>query len=325
MTIRRFIPILLLPALVLAQKSPPRRAHHALVYDEASSRVLLAGGSSPMDGGQCCAFFDDLWAFDGSGWTQLPSSGGKVSGMRLAYDSGSKQVTSFGGYDGSRSLSDLRALQGDRWIALGQHPSVASAEGGFVYDIRRGRFIAFGGSAGRGQTNGDTWAFAAGAWTKIASGGPPPREFFAMTYDETRGRVIVFGGFGPSTPPTPPTPLGDLWELDGDRWSRVDFVNGPSPRHGAGVAYDSRRGRMIIFGGDDATGIRGDTWAFSDGRWTKLADASPNGPEPRAMGYLAYDKKRDRVVLFGGRKGWPNGDLSDTWEFDGVSWRRVSP
>jgi hypothetical protein len=40
------------------------------------------------------------------------------------------------------------------------------------------------------------------------------------------------------------------------------------------------------------------------------------------MGYLAYDKARDRVVLFGGRKGWPD-DLADTWEWDGVSWRRV--
>jgi hypothetical protein len=41
------------------------------------------------------------------------------------------------------------------------------------------------------------------------------------------------------------------------------------------------------------------------------------------MGYLAYDKQRDRIVLFGGRKGWPDGDLNDTWEWDGTSWRQV--
>jgi hypothetical protein len=40
------------------------------------------------------------------------------------------------------------------------------------------------------------------------------------------------------------------------------------------------------------------------------------------MGYLAYDKARDRVVLFGGRNGYPNGDQNDTWEWDGTVWRR---
>ena len=90
-----------------------------------------------------------------------------------------------------------------------------------------------------------------------------------------------------------------------------------------GFVYDSKRGRMILFGGVDAAGFRGDTWAWGDGRWTKLADESPTGPQPRVMGYLAYDRRRDRVVLFGGRKGWPNGDLDDTWEFDGKAWRQV--
>jgi hypothetical protein len=41
------------------------------------------------------------------------------------------------------------------------------------------------------------------------------------------------------------------------------------------------------------------------------------------MGQLAYDRRRDRVVLFGGRKGWPDGDLNDTWEWDGATWRRI--
>lgn len=51
----------------------------------------------------------------------------------------------------------------------------------------------------------------------------------------------------------------------------------------------------------------------------KLADA---GPPARVMGYMAYDKERDRVVLFGGRLGWPN-DANDTWEWDGAAWKEV--
>ena len=46
MRISRAAPIvLLLPSLALGQGSPPKRAHHALVYDEANARVLLTGGS----------------------------------------------------------------------------------------------------------------------------------------------------------------------------------------------------------------------------------------------------------------------------------------
>ena len=59
---------------------------------------------------------------------------------------------------------------------------------------------------------------------------------------------------------------------------------------------------MILFGGFGASGVLGDTWAWNGTEWRKLAES---GPEPRGMGYLAYDARRDRVVLFGGRKGWP--------------------
>jgi hypothetical protein len=37
---------------------------------------------------------------------------------------------------------------------------------------------------------------------------------------------------------------------------------------------------------------------------------------------MAYDKQRDRIVLFGGRAG-PGADLNDTWEWDGTAWRRI--
>ena len=314
--------IFLLPALLGAQKTPPRRAHHALVYDEANSRVLLTGGSSPV-GGQCCAFFNDLWSFDGKEWTELPSSGAMMSGMRLAWDSHTNQVVSFGGFSNNQPMSDLRVLQRDTWTTLGPNAPFASAEGGFVYDAARGRFIAYGGGAGPGKMNVATWSFIAGRWTEVETTAPPPRQAMAMAYDEQRGVAVMFGGMGVGAPPTPPPSFGDTYEFR-TRWRKIDHGGDrPSPRHSSGFAYDSKRGRMILFGGVDAKGFRGDTWAWSDNRWTKLVDESPSGPEPRGMGYLAYDKKRDRVVLFGGRKGWPDGDLNDTWEFDGRAWKRV--
>jgi hypothetical protein len=76
---------------------------------------------------------------------------------------------------------------------------------------------------------------------------------------------------------------------------------------------------VVVFGGVTRDGMLGDTWSWNGTTWQKLADT---GPEPRAMGYLAYDRNRDRIVMFGGRRGWPD-DLNDTWEWDGATWKRV--
>jgi len=297
---------------------PPRRAHHALAYDEASRRVLLTGGSTPLDGGQRFELFNDLWAFDGTRWTRLPSSGTKSSGRRLAWDRKRNLLVSFGGYEG-RSLADVRVLERDTWQVIGQHSEMPAAEPGFVFDSRRNRFVAFGGSAGQGKLYGDTWELEGDSWKRVATAAPPARQAHAMVYDERRDRTIVFGGIGPGQPGQPPPALGDTWEFDGAVWTERR-VTGPEARHGAGVAYDSKRGIVILFGGLTSDGFKGDTWSWNGVEWRKLAES---GPEPRGMGYIAYDKQRDRVILFGGRKGWPDGDLNDTWEWDGAAWRQV--
>jgi hypothetical protein len=299
---------------------PPRRAHHAMVYDEAHHRVLMSGGSTPVDEGRSFTFFNDLWSFDGARWVPLPPSGDRLSGSRLAFDAPQQRIVSFGGYDGRESRGDVRVIEADAWRTLGSHPDVRAAEPGFVYDARRDRFVLFGGSAGRGDALGATWEYDRQRWTRVTTPNPPARQAHVMVFDERRGRTVVFGGMGGATTPgQPPPSLGDTWEFDGTTWTERRGP-GPSPRNGAGAAYDSKRGVLILFGGAGSGGFMGDTWSWDGSAWRKLADS---GPAARAMGYLAYDKGRDRVVLFGGRNGYPNGDLNDTWEWDGSTWRQV--
>jgi hypothetical protein len=313
---------LALSSSVVAQATaPPKRAHHAMVYDEARNRVVVTGGSSPFDDGNCCAMFNDLWTYDGTRWTALKSSGPQMSGMRLAFDSRAGRVVSFGGWISGQSQSTFRMLERDTWTPLPALTQMPASEPGFVYDSRRNRFVALGGSGNQGQANGDTWEFDGIAWTKSTAAGPPARQALVMVFDAQRGRTVVFGGMPAATPPTPPPPFGDLWEFDGRTWTQIMFENGPSPRHSAGATYDSKRHLVIVFGGMSPNGMLGDLWSWNGSAWNKLADAAPGGPDPRAMGYLAYDTTRDRVVLFGGRKAWPN-DLNDTWEWDGSRWSR---
>lgn len=75
----------------------------------------------------------------------------------------------------------------------------------------------------------------------------------------------------------------------------------------------------MLFGGVSSNGFINDTWTWDGTEWEKLSET---GPAKRAMGYIAYDKQGDRVVLFGGRLGWPN-DINDTWEWDGKEWKGV--
>jgi hypothetical protein len=303
-----------------AAPTPHRRAHHAMVYDQANRVVLLSGGRTPLEAGRRFRFFNDVWAFDGTRWRFVDTSGAELSGFRLAFDADKNRVVSFGGFLGRAGVGDLRVLDAGRWRTLGTHPELTASEPGFVYDSRRKRFVMFGGSYSKAGDAG--WILDDAGWTRITAAGPPPRQAHAMEYDEHRGRVVVFGGLGArDTPNQRPPILGDTWEFDGARWERLT-VEGPSPRASPGIAYDSKRRSMILFGGVGGDGtMLSDTWSWDGRAWKLLAQS---GPEPRAMGYLAYDRHRDRIVLFGGRRaGWPNGDANDTWEWDGAAWRRA--
>ena len=114
------------------------------------------------------------------------------------------------------------------------------------------------------------------------------------------------------------------------------------------MAYDSARGRVILFGGDDGQSFFGDTWAWDGADWIQEADT---GPPARSGHGMDYDNLRDRVVLVDGMSkstvqvqvsvwvsGWFGSGhyetqtqqqvkvqfFNDTWEYDGSVWTRVA-
>ncbi len=90
-------------------------------------------------------------------------------------------------------------------------------------------------------------------------------------------------------------------------------TTGPAPRAWHAMAYDSARGRVVLFGGNYANTntFYGDTWEWDGATWTLR---TTTGPAPRQEHAMAYDSARGVTVLFG---GW---SFSDTWEWDGASW-----
>ena len=146
---------------------------------------------------------------------------------------------------------------------------------------------------------------------------PGPRYGHEMIYDEAREVTVLFGGFGPNG-----VPQGDTWLWDGEAW-RLAAIDGPSPRKWAAAAYDSNREVVVLHGGREGQGRNGsslgDTWIWDGRKWSQV---HADGPTPRDHHRAAYDKVRDRVVLFG---GWNGESLEgDTWEWDGFEWKRLA-
>jgi hypothetical protein len=96
---------------------------------------------------------------------------------------------------------------------------------------------------------------------------------------------------------------------------------GPSPRAFPAMAYDSGRGRTVLFGGSsiiEAGTLSGDTWEWDGANWTQMADS---GPSPRTQSVMAYDAQRAQTVLFSGL-GVVEGQ--DTWGWDGNNWTQLA-
>jgi hypothetical protein len=99
-----------------------------------------------------------------------------------------------------------------------------------------------------------------------------------------------------------------------------------TPRKSAGVIYDDDQDLLVMFGGMDGNMVYGDTHegtitygAFKEVRWSERLPAA--SPSPRWGHSMVYDRKNQRVVLFGGfdQNHRPLNDLwfysttADTW------------
>jgi hypothetical protein len=96
----------------------------------------------------------------------------------------------------------------------------------------------------------------------------------------------------------------------------------PPARGSDALAFDSARGRVVLFGGIDANSARfADTWETDGVDWQPVATAA--APPARTGHALAFDSVRARTVLFGGQTA--PGAVADTWLYDGVNWTPRAP
>jgi hypothetical protein len=311
---------------------PGDRTLHAVAYDERRSRMVLFGGRSTSSRP------DDTHEWDGLRWHRPARHGpGARDGLAMVYDAGRHEVLMFGGKDlNSNGLfGDTWRWDGLAWTLAAQTGPIARERHAIGFDRERDRVVLFGGVTIDGDEGvvllRDTWTWDGTAWTQAAGDGPTARSDAKIDYDVARERIVLYGGVDGDG-----NVLGDTWEWDGAAWSLASDT-GPPCRVGHAMSFDATRARVVLFGGAAPCvnfpffADQQDTWEWDGAAWERRATT---GPFKRRFATLAYDRQRERSVLFG---GWPAGyfpvgdggssmvsdlPLGDLWEWDGMYWRR---
>jgi hypothetical protein len=119
----------------------------------------------------------------------------------------------------------------------------------------------------------------------------------------------------------PSIALDETWEWDGIRWTLLQPRTIPDRRHGHGMAYCVRTGRLTMFGGNQYFGpYTTGTWEWDGTDWRDMAPAVH--PSYRVSHGLVTSPVDGNVVLHGGSDIF--GYLRDTWRWDGSRWTQLN-
>lgn len=252
-------------------------------------------------------------------WSQVttanaPSPRGYPS---MAFDSVSKKVVLFGGFDGAY-LNDTWTFDGTNWtkVATGVAPPVRTAAT-MAFDRVSRKIVLFGGYNGSNYL-GDTWLWdgSTSTWTQASPTISPKPVTGPMVFtDPVNGRVDEYGGFD-----------GNFYELtmyqwNGTSWKHLNPATVPFARSSAAVGTDPVRKSTVLFAGlGDVNPYN--TWTWDGSNWT-LQSPPTQPPGTRYGSAAAYDSHLQRVLVFGGAEG--GIPLNDTWAWTGINWVQLVP
>lgn len=196
------------------------------------------------------------------------------------------------------------------WTQLPVGSGIGPVTGPLVsYDVVRNVTVVF--------SNPQTWEFDGSTWTNRTNG-PAPRNGW-ISYDLARGRHVVYER---PQGTTPTVPTQHTWEWDGSSWTDHGLTNAPVLDVIAGMAYDPRRGAVVLFGNDQAGGPRPGTWAWDGARWTRLVLQS-EGPQPMSH-ILTTDWVRQRVLMINLQPVSTLPGVYGTYYLDDTGWHQVA-
>ncbi len=334
---------------------PFARHGHAMAYDAARGETILFGGLTNVDCGEGAgAYCDDTWAWDGSEWRVLATTGPSGrEGHAMAFDPIRHRVVLFGGRNPTYR-GDTWEWDGTAWTQVSSSGPSARIAAAAAFDPGRSSVVLFGGRVSSGTCDGgatvycaSTWSWSGATWTNLNTTGTiVGRVNPALAFNPPRGRLTVFGGDAGSDCGEGEAVVrncGTTWELNGTAWQAIT-TGGPVGRAASGLVYDVDRRMLVLYGGqligttptpDCLEGAQeaeycGATWLLDGVTWRRAA----SGPLPRSEAGMAFDLNRRYALLFGGSHPTDCAEgadaygvpwyCDDTWTWDGVGWTRAA-
>ena len=182
--------------------------------------------------------------------------------------------------------------------------------------------VVFGGVSDTLGVIAETWIVDMNGWSSTQSiDSPSPRANVNLVQADSSGALLMFGGFGWLEEVGGTAPLSDTWRWDGSQWTYLDD-QGPLQRGVAAMAYDTARGNVLLFGGEQSSRdvpAFGDTWIWNGSLWAEQSVSA--SPSPRSGAATTFDENLGQIILFGG-----GGEClyDDTWTWDGAVWSAIS-
>jgi hypothetical protein len=338
---------------------PSRRSEHAGTYDPVRHQLVFFGGSFavPINCGYPTPTFEtETWIYDIAcdQWRMVEGSGppGRARHM-AAYDPVGDRMVVWGGRTRAGSsgpyslMADLWALdlETETWSLLTPASTAAPAarvNAAMVVDAGRNRLLVFGGNT---STSGmsyvsmnDVWQFdfEANMWSPInVAGGPSSRLFTAALFDDTRDRLVIFGGADETAFGNTAVYFNDLWALEfadvAPQWVPLDAATArPDGRFWSHMVWADALDLYVLFGGHDSTslGNRNDVYTFDPitEQWSELRMGDTyNKP---ANGFCSFppdftnvdrdspERRNGHVFAGAGAHAWTTGGKTDCGVID---------
>ncbi|MEI8191920.1 MAG: kelch repeat-containing protein, partial [candidate division NC10 bacterium] len=245
--------------LEVTGEAPSARWQASLAYSSFSDKTFLFGGSLPLG----MAYYNDLRTLDAGGtWTDLDPADppSERTAAAMVDDPRNGKLYLFGGLSNAEYFGDTYCYDPvtNGWTEL--HPATSPSPRyvhSMVWDDASNRILLFGGRDPEREDPcfNDLWSFdpAGGEWTELHPSGalPATRSAAGLAWDSLRKQAVLFGGvhwidqYGYSA-------LADTWVYDPglNLWSQLPCAVKPPAEVGLGMAYDSLRDQVLIYGGE---------------------------------------------------------------------------
>ena len=297
--------------------NPPSVVWASMAPDPSAHDVVFFGGLSGSH------ILNQTWTYENGTWKNitatLRSAPPPVFGAGMTYDPTVRALLLFGGCTDvtcASQSSSLWEFSAGSWTQLQpplSPPGLAWTS--FSYDPANQEDLLVGGYECTGTSTctagGHAYLYNAttSIWTSLSSTGAPPARWGAsMTWDplynQSSGALLLFGGANSTL-----VSNQSYWYVanSSNPWIPLRTPVAPSPREFPSLTYDSRDRALLLYGGQECTGISvcrnatNTTWTLnSSWSWNNLTVSVGIPPTAGVGSQLAQDPSGEFMDLMGG-------------------------